>query len=125
MIGFKAETINGLGATSGNNSLVLEAAPYIKSGRTMVPIRAVAEPFGAKVDWDSASKTITVSFQGHTVKLTVGKNTAIVDNATKTLDVAPEIVNGRTFVPARFVSEALDMTVKWDAKTKTVSVTYP
>ncbi|ACI18144.1 anion ABC transporter anion-binding protein [Coprothermobacter proteolyticus DSM 5265] len=122
-IGFKVMPINGLGATG--KPYQLDAPPYIKNGRTMVPIRAVTEPFGAKVDWDGATRTVIISFQGHTVKMTIGSNVATVDGARVTMDVAPEIINSRTFVPARFVSESLGFTVRWNDKTKTVTITYP
>lgn len=121
-IGFTALSVSGLG---GNATKKLEAAPYIKNGRTMVPIRAITEPFGAVVSWDDATKTVSISFQGHTVKMVIGNNVATVDNTTKTMDAPPEIVKGRTFIPARFVSESLGFNVKWDEKTRTVSVSYP
>lgn len=64
-----------------------------------------------------------------TAKFTIGSNTYVVNGEEKVLDVAPYIENGRTFLPVRFVAEAVGVTddnilVSYDPKSgKVVSVT--
>jgi len=103
----------------------LDVAPYIKEGYTMVPLRFVAEAFGAKVGWDDATKTVTIDFAGHSIKVAIGSTEAVVDGETVTMPLPAEIVNSRTMVPVRFISEAFGFTVKWDDNTKVITITYP
>lgn len=85
-----------------------------KTNRTYVPIRFVAESLGARVDWDAQKMTAVINRGGKTVTVTVGTNIARVDNKLVTLDAAALLVNQRTVVPLRFVSEALGEKVKWE-----------
>jgi len=103
----------------------LDVAPYIKNDYTMVPLRFVAEAFGAKVGWDDATKTVTIDFAGHSIKVAIGSTEAVVDGETVTMPLPAEIVNSRTMVPVRFISEAFGFTVKWDGVARTVTITYP
>jgi len=50
-------------AVIDGNIVSLEAAPYIKNGRTMVPLRVISEAFGGDVVWDPALRTITITYQ--------------------------------------------------------------
>ncbi|MGB9843481.1 MAG: stalk domain-containing protein, partial [Caldisericia bacterium] len=106
----------------------LEAAPFIKDGRTMVPLRFIAEAFGAQVEWIPETKGINISLElksaVHTIGLQVGNPTAIVDGQVVTLDVAPVIVNGRTFVPLRFVAEAFGASVDWNSLYQVVTINF-
>jgi len=103
----------------------LDVAPYIKEGYTMVPLRFVAEAFGAKVGWDDATKTVTIDFAGQNMKVVIGSTEAVVDGEAVTMPLPAEIVNSRTMVPVRFISEAFGFTVKWDDNTKVITITYP
>ena len=95
-----------------NNKVVTgDAAPYVKSNRTYVPIRALAESFSANVDWDNDARTVTVTRGDVKVVMTVGETTYTVNGKEATMDVAPEITGDRTYVPVRFVAEALGFTV--------------
>ncbi len=92
----------------------MDTAPVIKDGRTLLPIRYVSETFGAKVDWDGKEEKVSISFGDKTVELWIGKDAAMVDGTLKRLDVAPEIIEDRTVLPLRFVSESLGLKVEWD-----------
>jgi len=96
--------------------------PVIISGRTLVPMRGIFEALGAAVFWDDATKTVTGKRGGKTIALTISESNAIVDGEFKVLDVAPQIINGRTMVPVRFISEALGEEVGWNGETKTVTI---
>ncbi|NPV88369.1 copper amine oxidase [Coprothermobacteraceae bacterium] len=106
----------------------MDMPPILKSGRTFLPIRYVAEPLGASVQWDAKTQKVTItSRDGATkVELWVGKNYAFVDGTKKLIDadptVTPMLVNGRTLLPLRFVAEALGAKVNWDNNTKSVTL---
>jgi len=100
-----------------------DAPPLIIKNRTMVPLRIISENLGASVDWQANNKPIYIKMEGHTISLQVGKMTATIDGTKKTLDVTPQLINNRTYVPLRFVSEALGAQVDWVAATRAVYVT--
>lgn len=92
-----------------NNKLVTgDAAPYVNSdSRTMVPFRVLGETFGATVDWDQDNKTVTYTYGDTTLTMTIGSTTYTVNGEDKTMDTAPVLSGDRTYVPVRFVAEAL------------------
>ena len=98
--------------------------PVIIKGRTLVPIRAIIEELGGTIDWDSNAKKVTIKFKNTTIELWIDKTIAKVDGLIAELDVAPQIINGRTMLPIRFVTEELGCTVDWNDKTKTITITY-
>jgi predicted secreted protein len=102
--------------------LSFDQEPVIEHGRVLVPLRAVSETLGAVVDWDGAARTITITKALETVVVTVGVKTASINGIPVELDVPPRILNGRTLVPLRFVSEALGAVVRWNGDTQTVTV---
>ena len=121
-IGAKNFTVNG-------ETRTLDSPPIIKNGRTLLPIRAVVEALGGNVDWSSSDKKATVSLGKNTIELWIGKPQAKVNGTTKWIDdtnhkVVPEIINGRTMLPLRFVAESLGATVDWNGDTKTITITY-
>lgn len=100
---------------------VLEAAPFInESGRTMVPVRAVSTAFDADVLWDDASRTVTVKKNDKEIILTIDSPEAYINGSATALDSAPVIISGRTFVPLRFIGEALSCNVNYAAATKQI-----
>ena len=100
----------------------MDVAPYIKAGRTYVPVRYLGEALGANVDWDEVTKTVTVTKGDKSVVLVIGSTIAKVNGADVQMDVAPEIVNGRTMLPARWVAEGLGYAVGWNEVLKQVVV---
>jgi len=103
-----------------------DVAPQIIGGRTMVPMRAILEALGAGVEWYGDAQTIVATTaSGEVIHLGIGSNTVIVNNRRIDMDVAPIISDGRTLVPARFVAEAMGMSVEWDERINTVAITLP
>ena len=102
----------------------MDAAPFIKDGRTLLPIRALIEALGGSVQWNASTKTATVLLGSRTVALTIGSKTAVVDGKPVTLDVAPMVVGGRTFLPLRAVAENLGLDLAWEPVSQTISLTY-
>jgi hypothetical protein len=102
----------------------MDAAPFIKDSRTLLPIRALIEALGGSVEWNASTKTATVMLGSRTVALTIGSKTALVDGKPVALDVAPMIVKGRTFLPLRAVAENLGLDLAWEPVSQTISLTY-
>ena len=101
-----------------------DVAPMIENGRTLVPFRKIFESLDCAVSYtkENGVQTVTANRGNKWITLEIGRNEITVDGETKTLDVAPKIVNGRTLVPLRAISESLDCTVDWIADTKTVDI---
>lgn len=109
-----------------NNRLVdfPDVKPFInKDSRTMVPVRFVSNELGAAVNWDGLTKTVTIQQGGKTIILVIGNTFAHVNGQRIIFDTAAEIVDGRTMVPLRFISETFGAKVVWDGRLKTVYIT--
>ena len=87
--------------------------PYIKNGRTMVPLRFISEALGASVSYNDDTREITIKSNLNQLMLTVDEKIYYNDGLKRELDVPAEVVDGRTFVPVRFVSQALGKSVTW------------
>ncbi len=98
--------------------------PYIVGvGVTLVPIRVISESFGAEVNWDGDTKTVTVVDGDTTIVVTVGSKTATVNGEEKELEEAPELTeNGFTMIPLRFISENLGAEVGYVHETQAITV---
>ncbi len=100
-----------------------DVPPQIIKNRTMVPLRAIFEALGATVDWDEHTRTVVSTKNGIRVSLTVNYPRIDVNGEDVTLDSPPRIVNGRTLVPVRAISEAFKTNVEWNESEKTVVIT--
>lgn len=103
-------------------SVASDVPPQIVNGRTMVPVRFVGEALGLAVSWDDATRQVILEGTGVRIVLPIGGSTAQVNNRSTPLDVPAQIIDGRTMVPLRFVSEALGAGVEWDPQTQTVTI---
>ncbi len=101
-----------------------DAPPANVGGRTLVPVRAIFEALGATVKWDTATRTATGTYNDITIVMQIDNQTAYVNGESKALDVPAQLINGRTMVPARFISEALGYDVTWYQPTQTAAVAY-
>ncbi|MDP4180740.1 MAG: stalk domain-containing protein [Bacillota bacterium] len=100
----------------------IDAAPKIIGGRTLLPIRPVIEAFGGTIDWKAAEKKLIINLGTTKVEMIIKNKTVTVNGKSKTIDVPPQIIDGRTFVPVRFVSENAGLKVNWESTTKTVTI---
>jgi hypothetical protein len=128
-----------------NNSVPtkLDSAPVIKNSRTLLPIRAIIEALGGTIAWDPINHKVTggtitwdpidhkvtVALGNKTLVLWIGKDIATVNGVSIPIDstdigVVPEIINGRTMLPLRFVAENLDAIVGWEQNMQTITITY-
>lgn len=119
-------TIGNTTATLNGENVECDAAPIIRNGRTMLPIRFIAEALGADVSWTEQTKTVSVKKFNFSISLFVGGFSAEVTKNGRVekveLDSPSFIENGRTYLPVRFVSENLGAKVDWNGDTQTVTI---
>lgn len=101
---------------------VFDVPPVIKSGRTLVPIRAISQSLGATVTWNPEDQTAIIVKDGVEIKLVLNEVKAYIDGKEIELDVPSSSINGRIVVPLRFISEAFDSVVKWEDETDSVII---
>ncbi|MBS4961522.1 MAG: copper amine oxidase N-terminal domain-containing protein [Clostridiales bacterium] len=104
--------------------LVTEQPPVIINDRTLVPMRAIFEALGAEMIWDDSTKTVTaVDLNNQVYSFTIGSMELLVNGTDKKkMDVAPQIIDGRTMVPLRAVGEVFGYEVGWNAEHMTVTI---
>ena len=98
-----------------------DVKPVNTEGRVMIPFRAVLEDMGATVEYDDSQRLVTATKGETQIKFTLMDDAIYINNngvdSTITMDVPMIIVEGRTLVPIRFMSNALGMQVGWDGET--------
>ena len=109
--------------TVDNEALEFDVEPVIENDRVLVPMRRIFETLGADVDWDDETKTALASKGETQVKLQIGNSEMQTNGETVLLDAAPILLNDRTLVPIRAVSESLNANVVWDEENRQVVIT--
>ena len=108
--------------TVDGSPVAFDQPPVIQDGRTLVPMRAIFEALGATVEWNGDTRTVTSTKDNVVIEMTIDSPFMKVIDYTLMLDVPPQIINERTMVPVRAVSEALDCEVAWDSDSQTVII---
>ena len=106
----------------------MDVAPYVKNDRTYVPVRYLAYSLGVAEDavtWDNEARKVVISKGNDNINLIIGSPIMYVNKTAVTMDVTPEITNNRTFLPARWVAEALGAQVEWDDTAKQAIIKMP
>jgi basic membrane protein A len=117
-------TIGKLDYTLNGAIVKGDQAPEITGSRTFVPIRLVAEAFGADVNYDAATKKVAILLGATSFEFVIAQKAVKVNGDAVLMDAAPYISKaGRTLVPIRFVSEKSGLNVVWNATTRKVTVT--
>ena len=99
-----------------------DTPPVIKGDRTVVPIRAITEGFGADVNWDNETRTVTIQKGDIEISMPIDSFEVKVNGETVELDVQSEIMNSRTYVPLRFIVETFGLKIDWDSETETIEI---
>jgi S1-C subfamily serine protease len=105
-----------------NRVLATDTPPILLGGRTMLPLRAIFEALGARVEWDATTKSITGRKRETVITLLVDRPTAWINGRATALEVPPVIMNGRTLVPVRFIAESFGANVNWDGQTRVITI---
>ncbi len=104
--------------------LAFDVLPRTIDGKVVVPLRAIFEWLGARVDYSAGRID---AYEGHSaiprVTLVIGQPTALLSGSAYRLDVPPVVIGGRTFVPLRFVAEAFGVWV--DSVGRTITLQKP
>ena len=123
-IGLAAAASQALTIRLDGRAIASDVAPYIdENSRTMVPVRFISEAFDAGVEWFDSTRTVIVTKGATVIRLIIGSRTITTNGADSTMDTAATLKDGRTFVPVRFIAEALGLGVGWDGTTNTVILT--
>jgi hypothetical protein len=109
-------TIGALSYTLSGVLQTMDAAPMVVDDRAMVPLRFAAEALGAKVDWNGESNTVTMLLGDDIVTVVIGE-------LAPGMDAPAMIAHSRTFVPIRYISEALRCEVTWNPDTREIDIT--
>ncbi|MCL1845444.1 MAG: copper amine oxidase N-terminal domain-containing protein [Defluviitaleaceae bacterium] len=96
--------------------IFMDVTPTIVDGRTLVPVRFIAYALGATVNWNDATRTVSLAHDGNNLSFAIGET-------APGMDVPAQIIDGRTMVPLRFISEFFGATVEWCTYTRTVIIT--
>lgn len=97
------------------------AEPFVEKGRTMIPLKALADAFGFEVKWDQSEKKITLTKENMIITMIVGKTEILVNGNKLASETAPMVKNNVTFLPVRELAEVLGIEVKWDQATRTAT----
>ena len=104
----------------------MDSAPYIKRGRTMLPLRYLAEALGYKVFWLNETRTVVIIDLGLRVEIPIDTNLIIVNGIKYTSDLKPEIVHHRTMLPIANIARALGLKdgedIIWDEVNRQVTI---
>ena len=103
----------------------MDVAPFIYDTRTFIPVRFLGHALGLpdkQIEWDGATSTAILTRSQYTVALTIGNKTALRNGVEHRMDVSPQLAEGRTQLPARFVAEGLGFNVAWCGERQIVIV---
>lgn len=102
--------------------LDLENQPVVVSGRTLVPMAEIFKALGATVEWIPETNTVKATRETTEVSFVIGSTKALINGNEVTMDVPSQIIDRRTFVPLKFISEALGETVEWKSDTRSIFI---
>lgn len=150
-LGVSAFTADASGISvyiDGNPVAFTDGTPVIEDGRTLIPLRAVSEAMGAKVDWDGEYRSITITnlswkmiYDGkeylncyasagfaldtRLISIALYDSEGVrVFSTVKEMDVNAKTINGITYIPARYIGYALGYAVNWNDSQKRLDYNY-
>lgn len=120
--GFLMFEDSGVKVKVDDTLLNFDVLPVIQNGRTLVPMRAIFEALGANVEWNGETQSITAKNKDVTIQMQIGNNTLTKNGQSSQIDVSPQLIDGRTMVPVRAISDCFNVLVDWNGYTQTVSL---
>lgn len=120
--GFLMFEDSGVKVKVDDTLLNFDVLPVIQNGRTLVPMRAIFEALGASVEWNGETQSITAKNKDVTIQMQIGNNTLTKNGQSSQIDVSPQLIDGRTMVPVRAISDCFNVLVDWNGYTQTVSL---
>ena len=113
---------NTIKVTLNGEELLFPQSPVMIDDRVLVPVREIFEALGADVDWDDSTQSVTSTKGLTTINLTIDSNIMYKNGAEIYLEVPAQLINDKTMVPVRAVSEAFGCHVDWDETNNTVLI---
>jgi len=106
---------------AGNSAMqIMDVVPIIQDGRTLLPLRFLVNALGADIDWNEKTSEVTITLDGRVLTFTIGEIT--YELVALGMDVPPQIIDGRTMVPLRFISEFFGAMVSWDEVSRKIEI---
>lgn len=106
--------------------LNFDLPPVIKADRTLIPVRAITQGMGASVEWDEKNQIIVIERGDVKVTLVIGDSRLRIEEdgvvRYMEMDIPAQLHSNRTFVPLRFIAEALGGRVNYDDETGDIDV---
>lgn len=121
-IGYEAPSPDEVKVIVNGEKVVFDVKPIIEEGRVLVPVRAIFEKLGASVTWDGNTRTVFSEMGDRKVSMVIDDASVNVNGEKRVIDVPARIIDGRTLVPVRAVSESYNCNVAWDGDTRTVTI---
>ncbi len=103
----------------------LPLEPIILNDYTLVPARESFEKIGASVTWIKDTDQVQVVYKDMVVLMKINDNNATVNGQLFNMSIPPKLINSKTMIPVRFVSEAMGLTVNWDNNTRIINISEP
>ncbi len=103
----------------------LGSEPQLRDGTMWVPLRPVGEALGGSMDWNGDNNSAIMSINGHTISVQAGNPDVDVDGTTTTLQAAPYVADGETWVPVRFWNDVLGYGLNVDLGSSSVELVNP
>ena len=113
---------NVINVSYNGEKMQLEQQPQKIEGTVLLPLRSLSKSLGYKVNWNSETKQIDIIEGGTSIRLVIDSDKAEVNGKAVKLNFPAQVIEGMTYVPLRFVGEALNLDVVWDGKTQTVNL---
>ena len=114
--------INDVNYSINGESKKMDAKPFIKNNRTLVPLRFVVEALGGEVNWDGENRLVSVNSNGKNIELKIDSPIIKIDGKDVKIDQAAIIKRDRTYVPIRFIAENLDMVVNYINESREIEI---
>lgn len=114
--------INDVNYSINGESKKMDAKPFIKNNRTLVPLRFVVEALGGEVNWDGENRLVSLNSNGKNIELKIDSQIIKIDGKDVKIDQTAIIKGDRTYVPIRFIAENLDMIVNYINESREIEI---
>ena len=109
---------------NGSQVVFPDAQPFVdENNRTQVPIRIITDMLGGTAYWNNKTRTAYIAVNGTQIEMIEGFDRMLVNDQVVYMDTTLSVKNGRTYVPAKYIADAIGASVNWNQSTKTVSIT--
>jgi len=98
--------------------------PILYQEITLVPLRSIVERMGGTMEFNDSNQNITIRYRDRVIRMGIGRHRVEVNGTFSNLDAVPQLINGTTMVPVRFISEQLGAAVRWNGDVQSVTIVY-